>query len=158
MFILLFLLWIVFNANFTLEIVLFGLGVAGLVYAFMCAFMDFSIKKDLFLMSRVPLFIAYVGILIWEVIKANLVLVKLLVIKRENELHPVIFKIQTGLRSKLCRVLLANSITLTPGTITVSMEGDVLIIHAMDQSLAIEDMEHLAFEGILEKLEGGHKA
>ncbi|MBQ0042563.1 MAG: Na+/H+ antiporter subunit E [Lachnospiraceae bacterium] len=155
MYILLFLLWIVFNGQFTWEIAIFGVVVSALVFAFMCAFMDYSIKKEIFLLSRIPYFLVYVFVLIREIIKANIVMAKYITVKQEYELHPVIFRIDTKLKSHLCRTLLANAITLTPGTITVSMEEETLIIHAVDESLAIEEVENFVFEGILLKLEGG---
>jgi multicomponent Na+:H+ antiporter subunit E len=49
-------------------------------------------------------------------------------------------------------VLLANSITLTPGTITVSVHGDEFCVHALDSSLA-EGIEEGGFVHILRKME-----
>ena len=157
MFILFFILWIIFNGAITLEIVLFGIAIAALVFLFMCKFMDYSIKKDIELLKKIPIFIVYVFTLIWEIIKANLVMMKFIVIKHEDELHPVIFKMKTSLKSNVCRTLLANSITLTPGTITIEMVDDTLYIHAVDESLAIEDDGNFIFENILLKMEGGQK-
>lgn len=157
MFLLFFVLWIIFNGAFTLEIALFGIGISALIYAFICKFMDFSIKRDLELCKRFFVFIYYSLVLIWEIIKANVVMARYIIIKQEHELHPVIFKIKTRLKSRVCRVLLANSITLTPGTITISLKEDELIIHAVDESLAIEDDGSFIFEELLLKLEGGDK-
>ena len=44
-------------------------------------------------------------------------------------------------RSELGRVILANSITLTPGTISVRLEGDKILIHALSLEDAEEDLE-----------------
>ena len=49
--------------------------------------------------------------------------------------------------------MLANSITLTPGTITVSLEDDTLLVHCLDKTLS-EGMEDSEFVKMLEKLEG----
>lgn len=155
MFIFYFALWIIFNGQFTAEIAVFGVVISAAVYAFTCFFMDFSIKKDIQLVKRIGFFLEYVAVLVWEVIKANVCMVKMLVIKQEYELKPVIFKLNTSLKSKMCRVLLANAITLTPGTITVSMEKDNLIIHALDESLIVEDDGEFIFEKILQKIERG---
>lgn len=156
MFVLLFIFWIIFNGAFTLEIALFGLAISGLIYAFMCHFMDYSFEKDLMLFKRLLIFMEYLAILFWEIVKANIDMAKLIVVKQEYELHPIIFKIETKLQSKVCRALLANSITLTPGTISVSLKDDVLVIHAIDESLKVEDRDDFIFELILRKLEGGH--
>lgn len=44
-------------------------------------------------------------------------------------IHPEIVEIRTGLQSALGRMLLANTITLTPGTLTVDVNDDVLLVH-----------------------------
>ena len=59
----------------------------------------------------------------------------------------------TKLESRTCRILLANSITLTPGTITISLSGNELIIHAIDETLAIEVDGDFIFERLLLKME-----
>lgn len=153
MFVLFFALWVIFNGAFTLEIALFGLAVSAGVYAFTCIFMDFGIKKDLALCARFFLFLHYVLVLLWEIVKANVVMARYIVVKQEYELHPVIFKYRTKLKSKVCRVLLANSITLTPGTITISLNEDLLVIHAVDEPLAIEDDGNFIFEELLYRIE-----
>ena len=150
-----FILWLIFNGNVTPEIVLFGLVISGAVYAFTCFYMDFSVKKDIALMKKLVYLIEYAFVLIWEVIKANLVMLKITVIKQEYELKPVIFKLNTSLKTKMGRVLLGNAITMTPGTITVSIEKDALIIHAVDESLIVEDDGNFIFERLLLKMEGG---
>lgn len=157
MYILYFLLWVIFNGTLTTEIIIFGLVISAGIYAFTCIFMDFSIQKDLNLIKKAGLLIEYFLVLIWEIIKANLVMIKFIVVKQEYELKPVIFTMKTKLTSKMTRVLLANSITLTPGTITVSLDEDTLIIHAIDESLAIEDDGNFIFENLLLKMEGGAK-
>lgn len=47
-------------------------------------------------------------------------------------LNPGLVEVRTGLRSELGRMLLANSITLTPGTLTVDLDGDRLLVHWID--------------------------
>ena len=157
MFIFYFILWIIFNGQFTVEIALFGVAISAAVYAFSCLFMDFSIQKDIQLIKRIGYFLEYAGVLIWEIIKANIVMAKMIVIKQEYELSPVIFSVHTNLKSKTCRVLLANAITLTPGTISIAVEEDELIVHAVDKSLLIEDDGSFVFERLLLKLENGGK-
>ena len=62
-------------------------------------------------------------------------------------------KVHTDLKSETAKVMLANSITLTPGTITVSLEDDTLLVHCLDKTLS-EGMEDSEFVKMLEKLEG----
>ncbi|MBQ9858240.1 MAG: Na+/H+ antiporter subunit E [Oscillospiraceae bacterium] len=152
MLVLLFLAWIIFNGRITLEIVIFGIVIAAAVFAFMCKFMDYSIKKELRLYKKVPEFLKYVFLLVKEIIKANMAVIKMILTRREVT-EPTLVKVHTDLKSETAKVMLANSITLTPGTITVSMEGDTLLVHCLDKSLS-EGMEDSDFVKMLEKMEG----
>ena len=151
MYILFFLAWIIFNGNITLEIVIFGLVIATAMFAFMCNFMDYSVKKEINVYKKSIWFLAYIVILIREIIKANLAIIpRILTI--EEEMDPVIVKFKTNLKSDFTKMLLANSITLTPGTITVALEDDEYTIHCLDTSLA-EGLENSDFEKALMKLD-----
>ena len=151
MYLLFFLAWIIFNGNITLEICIFGVAIAGVMLAFMCKFMDYSLKKEMNVYKKSVCFMAYVALLIKEIIKANLAIIpKILTV--EEEMEPIIVKFRTSLKSDFTRMLLANSITLTPGTITVSLEGDEYTIHCLDTSLA-EGLEDSDFEKALKKLD-----
>lgn len=156
MYIFYFLVWVIFNGQITLEITVFGLVVAAAVYAFTCKFLDWSPSKDLVLIRKSGLLIQYTGLLIWEIIKANMAMIRMTVAPN-IEPDPVIVRIRTKLQSKTARVLLANSITLTPGTITVSLEEDELMVHCLDRSFS-EGLQDSSFERALLKLEkGGEK-
>lgn len=151
MLLLFFMAWIIFNGNFTLEIVLFGVVIALGMFAFICKFMDYSIQKELRFYKLVPVFIQYVFLLVKEIVQANLSVFRMILSRREI-VEPVIVRVHTNLKSETTRVILANSITLTPGTITVSMTDDDLLVHCLDKSLA-EGMEDSAFVKLLEKME-----
>ena len=64
----------------------------------------------------------------------------------------VLVKVHTDLKTETARVILANSITLTPGTITVSLTEQELLVHCLDKTLA-EGMEDSSFVKLLKKLE-----
>ena len=151
MLLLFFIVWIIFNGNITLEIALFGVVISVAVFAFVCKFMDYSWKKERALYKKMPLFAKYVGLLIKEVIVANLAVCRMILSRREV-VEPVLVKIPVHLRTQWARVTLANSITLTPGTISVSLTQKELLVHCLDKTLA-EGMEDSAFVKLLEKLE-----
>lgn len=73
-------------------------------------------------------FIIYLFVFVWECIKAN-VDVAYRVLHPAMPIRPGIVKVRTSLKSDLAKMLLANSITMTPGTITVDIIGDYLYIH-----------------------------
>lgn len=135
MFIALFLFWLVFNGRFTVEIAVFGLVLSAAILWFMCKFMDYSLEKDFRIVKKSLWMIKYVLILIVEIGKANVGVLKILLSVR-YEKEPVLVSFHTDLKSRVARVILANSITLTPGTITVNLMDDYYEVHCLDKSLA----------------------
>lgn len=72
--------------------------------------------------------IGYFFYFLKELVKANLH-VAAVVLDPSLPVHPGIVKVHTGLKSRMARLLLANSITLTPGTLTVEIEGEWIWVH-----------------------------
>lgn len=147
MFLLFFLAWIIFNGRVTVEIVIFGIVIAAAVFAFICKFMDYSLQKEKKFYRKVVFLIKYAFVLVKEIIVANIAVARMILTEREV-MEPVIVKFQTDLKSELSRVILANSITLTPGTITVSLENGEYTVHCLDKTLA-EGMEESVFVKML---------
>lgn len=151
MYLLFFLFWVIFNGQLTLEIGIIGIFVAALLYTFICKFMGWSPKKDILMMKYTGFMLCYLFVLIWEIIKANMDTVKMIFTSR-YEREPVLVTFHTTLKSPVLRVILANSITLTPGTITVSLEGDTFVVHALDKDF-VEGIEDSVFVRWLQKAE-----
>ena len=151
MLLLFFLAWVVFNGRLTLEIALFGIAVAGAVFALICRFMDYSLKQELRFYKLLPRFVQYLYFLIREIVLANFAVTRLILTRKET-LEPVLVHVRTDLKSETARVILANSITLTPGTITVSLTDDRLLVHCLDKSLS-GGMEDSVFVRLLRKME-----
>ncbi len=135
MYLLYFMLWMIFFGSFTLESVLFGLGVAVAVFAFTCIFLDYGIKTEISLYRKVPGILHYIGTLILEVIKANFKVAYMILTEKE-ELDPVLVRFHSDLKTPTARAFFGDSITLTPGTITVSIEDSEYVVHCLDSSLA----------------------
>ena len=151
MFILFFLIWVIFNGQFTAEIAAFGIVIAGVMYWFLCKFFNYSPRYDLFLLRKAPLLLQYMLTLVVEIVKANLAVFRL-IYTAEYELEPAVVHFKTDLRSTFARVLLANSITLTPGTITVALTNNEFTVHCLDKELA-EGISSSVFVKILERIE-----
>lgn len=151
MYILFFLLWIMFNGQFTLEIAAFGLVIAAVMYLFICKFMDYSCRKDLVIFKELGFTIQYLGLLLWEIVKANMATIRFIMAgKHKNE--PILVHFKTDLKTRTAKTLLANSITLTPGTITVSLEGDEYVVHCLDKSFS-EGLSDSSFVKLLTRME-----
>ncbi len=132
---------------------------AGVVLSFLTAilfggYFGLEIKK-LGEIRRWFWLILYIPFLAWECFKANLD-VAFRVLHPERPLNPGIVKIKTTLRSDVARTFLANSITLTPGTMSVEIVNEHLYIHWID--VCTEDVEKASsliarrFEKFLEKV------
>lgn len=143
--------WIIFNGRITTEIVLFGAAIAAMMFWFICKFMDYSLEKEKLFYKKIVFFIGYAALLVKEIVKANLTVLHMIMTQKEV-MEPIIVKFRTNLQSEIYRVILANSITLTPGTITVSLEADELTVHCLDKTLA-EGMEDSVFVKMLEEME-----
>jgi multicomponent Na+:H+ antiporter subunit E len=78
--------------------------------------------------SRYFWFFVYLPVFFYYVIRANLD-VAYRVLHPEMPIRPGIVKVRTSMKSDMARTFLANSITLTPGTLTVDLVGDHLYIH-----------------------------
>ena len=78
--------------------------------------------------KRILFSFVYVIVLFWEIIKANFD-VAYRVLHPKMPIKPGIVVIKTRLKSDIAKMILANSITLTPGTFTLDVIGDELLIH-----------------------------
>ena len=151
MYVLYFVLWVIFNGQITWEICIFGVIIAALLCAFTCRFMGYSIEKELWLYRKLGKLLQYAFVLVIEVVKANLGTVRLILTQKE-EIQPVLVSFHSDLQSPLTQTLLANAITLTPGTITVALENGDYMVHCLDESMA-EGIEDLEFQRRLSRLE-----
>jgi len=122
-----FVLWLALSSKLDLPELITG-GVVCLIVSFFGAhiyskigFPSLSLKGILFLLI-------YIIVLFWEIIKANFD-VAYRVLHPKMPIKPGIVVIKTSLKSDIARLILANSITLTPGTFTLDVIGDNLLIH-----------------------------
>ncbi len=88
-----------------------------------------------------PLYLLiYFGIFLWALLRANLDVAGR-VLSPRLPINPAIVEVETQLQSDLAKLFLANSITLTPGTLTIDVIDQRLQVHWID-SAAGQDMQH----------------
>lgn len=81
--------------------------------------------------------LGYLPWLLYQIVLANLQIAYLaLHPKMQSLIDPHIIKFRTKLKKDLSLVLFGNSITLTPGTITILIEDDYYYVHAINRSIA----------------------
>jgi len=74
-----------------------------------------------------------------EIVESNIEVAKI-ILSKEMPLNRNLITVQAGPKSQLGKVMLANSITLTPGTVSIKMEGDEILVHALSFEGAAEDL------------------
>lgn len=86
-------------------------------------------------------FIPYCAWLLYQIVLANMHVIGLALSPRLMNRHidPHIFTFRTRLKTDFARFVLANSITLTPGTVTVRIDGDLFYVHAISRK-AVGDL------------------
>lgn len=152
MYLLYFILWIIFNGQWTTEIALIGLVISALLYGFTYRFVGVTPRQEWRVIKRLPRILAYGGFLLAEIFKANFQVLRFIYSPR-MEVEPELRTFHTKLKSEGGKVALANSITLTPGTITVHVKDDLFLVHCLDNTLA-DGLEDSEFERKLQRLEG----
>jgi len=127
LFVVLFVLWLLLVWHATRQDI-----IAGLVVAFFIAYVFGGVfltePKHIFAPKRWFLFLCYVPYFLYYCVRANLD-VAYRVVHPDLPIRPGIVRVQTRLKSDLAKTFLANSITLTPGTLAVDIVGQDLYVH-----------------------------
>ena len=124
----LFGVWLLLSGIFETLLIAFGVG-SCLLVIFIARRMDVIDREGhpIHLAWRVVLYWFWLG---WEIVKANLDVARR-VIDPKLPIHPVLIRLKTSQKSELGQVIYANSITLTPGTVSVDVEGTTIVVHAL---------------------------
>lgn len=152
-FVIIFLLWIAIAGVSAPELLL-GIAVA-LVFALLISrnthIKSFSSRT---IGSILKFTLLYIPLFIFKLLQSNLQLAKTL-LSPSLHINPGIVRVKTNISNDVGKFVLANSITLTPGTITLDVEDDVLYVHCVDVK-GKDEIEH--FENVskdFEKVLGG---
>ena len=137
--VLLLVMWLMLFGKVTAEILCFGVLAVAAVYA-LALTLGYPWRKELKVLRGLPVVLWYLGNLLWETLKAAAAVGRLALSPGAHP-EPVLVEFHSGLESETLNVILANSITLTPGTITVFQEHDRFLVHALREEYAagIED-------------------
>ena len=142
----LFLLWLAFTTSLELQELVIGFFVSLFVTIITNSLVSWG-NFILFNPIRLFYFLVYIPVFIWAMIKANLD-VAWRVIQPKIPLNPGIVKLKTDLDSDIGKLLLTNSITLTPGTISFQVNNNDLYIHWIDvKSQNKQEQKKEIFEG-----------
>jgi len=131
--VLLTLFWLLLSGHYDLMHVSFGIFSVILV-----VLMNYSLRRRLFAMEEhsgdlklsLLRLIGYIPWLLWQIVIASLQ-VAWVVLHPKCPIDPALLRFRTRLGNVSSKVILGNSITLTPGTITLEIEKDVFLVHAL---------------------------
>ena len=149
-----FLFWMILIPKYSIENILAGLLVCWGALWFSTELLIEEHQASIYSRKGFLLFIRYIYYLIIEIIKANIDVAKI-VLSKEMNIQPHFFKVPLHLKKDLNKVIYANAITLTPGTLSVDIQDDYILIHALTQ-MAANGVEGSVLEkGVIELEEHG---
>lgn len=127
LFIIILIIWFLMTFNLETPNIIVGC-IAALITAIVFGRSFLQDSKKFFQPVRYFWIIVYLFVFIWECIKANFD-VAYRVLSPKMPIKPGIVKVKTKLKTNIGKTFLANSITMTPGTITVDVIDDDFYVH-----------------------------
>ncbi|MDP6839339.1 MAG: Na+/H+ antiporter subunit E [Planctomycetota bacterium] len=147
----LFVLWLLWSGHYTSGIITLG-ALSCLVVVLLARRMGIVDREGvpLHLALRLPGYLAWLA---WEIVKANFDVARRILAPRLT-IDPRVITLAASQETDLGRVIYANSITLTPGTVSIEAEGGVIRVHAI-AGAAAEGLEEGSMDRRVTRLEGG---
>lgn len=147
--VLVFITWLVQSDPRTL-----GPWVMGVVLAWALPFLTRRLWTERIRVRSLPRIMAYIGIVIWDVLKSNL-RVAWLILTQSQELHPVLVKVPLTIRNTYGIATLAATISYTPGTVAVDVSEDrshllVHVFHTHDPNGVVHELKERYERRLLE--------
>jgi multicomponent Na+:H+ antiporter subunit E len=133
----LFGVWLLWSGHYNPLLISFG-AVSCLLVVLLSWRMDIVDEEAAPVQLGLRPFIFYAPWLAWRIVLANIDVARL-ILDPQLPVSPVIVRVKASQKGDLGRVIYANSITLTPGTVSVDMMGDVITVHALTTKLAESD-------------------
>lgn len=126
-------IWLLLNASLSWQVILAGVVISAILVLNFAGPHYAQLGGKPLSPTVIRAFLLYILVFLKELVKANLD-VALIVVKPSLPIKPGIVEVKTKLTSPIGRLVLANSITLTPGTLTVETKDDSFFIHWIDVS------------------------
>lgn len=147
---LLYCLWFLLSGH--LSPLLLALGLASVVVAVAIAVRMHLVDGEMYPVRLTAGVVGYWLWLGWQIVKANLQVARC-ILDPSLPISPCITRVRASQRTALGRVTLANGITLTPGTVSIDLDGDAIEIHALTADAA-RDVEAGEMDRRVSAMEG----
>jgi multicomponent Na+:H+ antiporter subunit E len=145
--------WLILSPAVSVQSVAIGIIVSILVVLYSQDIVFSEAEITIYSLGKLKIFIHYMYILLVEIVKANIDVAKV-VLSPSMPVSPSFIKVHAVFNNDFNKVIYANSVTLTPGTLTVDVRGNDYIIHALTDAAA-EGMNNSILEQYVRKLEVG---
>ncbi len=138
--------WLILSGVFDIKFLIIGL-VSSIIIAWLTRSLlrmnSVSDQKETFLAYDFPYFkfLVYCIWLFGEIIKSNIYVVKL-VLNPKMPIEPTVISFKRQMSNPAAHATLANSITLTPGTVTIDIVDDVYYVHAITNEIGLDLVPH----------------
>jgi multicomponent Na+:H+ antiporter subunit E len=129
------LFWLILIPSYTIENIVAGLFVCLGALWFSSELLIDEEQASIYSKKGILLYVRYVYHLIIEIVKANIDVAKI-VLSKNMDIQPHFFKVPLNIKKDLNKVIYANAITLTPGTLSVDIKDDYILVHALTSAAA----------------------
>jgi len=146
--------WLILIPSYTIENIIAGLLTCLGALWFSSELLIEEEQASIYTKKGIILFFRYVYRLTIEIVKANIDVAKI-VLSKKMDIQPHFFKVPLHIHKDLNKVIYANAITLTPGTLSVDIEDDYILVHALTNAAASGIEGSILEKGIIELEELG---
>lgn len=151
---LLFLFWLILNGRVTIEIVLVGAVVSTALTWVSKNVLHIMPQEGVRLVRYIPgafLYVCYLGL---QLLRSNFHVMRL-ILSPKCQVQPRLMWFEVPYQHNATKAVLANSITLTPGTVTVSLRKDLICVYGLRPEFT-NGLKDSGFFVKLQRLEGGN--
>lgn len=142
--------WILFTGNFAIQSLLIGI-----ILSFLVSFLTYDLfihESEAAKRSLLPHIHQLVFFIILVIFKMYVASFRVTLNIVRGKINPRIVHFRTRLKADMSRLMLTNAITLTPGTITLNLSDDHLIVHWLDAKTTHSKYAGMLIKGSFEKL------
>lgn len=128
--------WLLWSGHYTLEHTLvLAMGILSCAFVVYLAGRLSIVDEEGYSIHLIWSLALYIPWLLWAIIKANIDVAKRILSPR-LPIAPRIVRVTGTQKTDLCRVIFANSITLTPGTVSLDLDEENIVVHALTEEAA----------------------
>ena len=135
LFIILFIVWLLWSGHYSISLIIYGAASCLIILAITIKMKIADTEGQPFhLIGRI---FSFWGWLLLEIIKANISVTKI-ILNPQLHLSPNIMEVTVSQKTALGKVIYANSITLTPGTVSIGVTDSMITVHTLSHENASE--------------------